>query len=489
MKKHTLIFLAIVILGSALRIVLIRQNDLFVDEVYYWRVSQMNSWKNLLLITHWIKDHGILYYIWLKALSFFVHDIPTLRYSNIFLYVVSSACFYGFFKKKYGITALFGVALLSFHRYFIYLSSTLSPYNLVACLAIISVCGFYYLKDKRHVPWWIFLLAVLSTAGALYTDYSFFFMLPFYIFYLLYIISSHVGYAEKRPLLKVYSFIVILILPGIIQFMGNLHSIQDLFANRYFEHSPFSFLYSMGGILFLRVAPFFGITFMIVPIILSISSKDRRGVALTLSHICSILMIFVSQRFFFPLFAERYLWAPYFLYILSITILLHRRTVGGVLLFAFFVMSGIVNYLVPTTDTFRVPGDISYEVKYSSLLLNNKNAKAKRIIVLDVTSASDVFTHYYFGSRYPTTDKYGEAVQQLKKKISIISPRTDENGGKLKKLLTDGQRSCILYYITDKKEDILQNIIIRQLRCETVYSLENMHGYVDSFELIYSKRP
>lgn len=490
MKRNTLVLLVILTLGSLLRILVIQNRDLFVDEVYYWRVSQMNSWKNLLFITHWIKDHGILYYVWLKALSLFVTDIPTLRYSNIILYIVSSVFFYRFFKKKYGFSALLGIALFSFHRYFVYLSSTLSPYNLVWCLAGISIGGFYFLRESKNKSFWSTLFfVVIVTVGAFYTDYSFFFTLPFYIsFFIAVMRDAEISHEKKRYILLLYGIIFVFILPGLIQLVSNLNLIQELFANRYFEHSLSRFIYITGGMLFLRVVPLLGVVLMVLPLPLVLFVKGMKDRFVVYSYIGGLCMIFISQRFFFPLFAERYMWGLYFFFIIFIMGLLKRRVAGGMLVGAIFIIGGIVNYSIPITNTFRVPGDISYEVKYSSLLLNKKNEAARRVIVLDSTSTSDVFTHYYFGSRYPRLDKHFDVVQTLKEKITIISPRADDNGRDLKKLLVVNQKPCILYYVTKKNENVLKNKTVRQLGCETIYSLNNVYGYVDSFEIIYPKK-
>lgn len=487
MKKNNLIFISILLLGALVRIFVMSNRDLFVDEVYYWRVSQMNSWRNLLLINHWIKDHGILYYLWLKVLAFFVVDIPTLRFSNIVLYVVSSMTFYGFFKDKHGWGALLGVALFSFHRYFIYLSSTLSPYNLALCLTIVSIAGLYSVSEKKP-SFWKMLMVTGATIGAFYTDYSFFFTLPFYVSFFLFVMGNATN-NQKRYIVMVYSIVFIFILPGFIQFINNRDAIQDLFANRYFEHSFLRFAYIMGGMLFFRAIPLLGGILMILPGIAILFSKERKD-PLVYAYIGSIYMIFISQRFFFPLFAERYMWFLYCLYILILMHMLKRKT-WGALMIALFILGGIVNYLVPQSHMFRAPGDISYEVKYSSLLLNEKNNDVEQLIVLDNTSTSDVLIHYYFGTRYPSSDKYSDSVNRIRKKVVILSPRIDSAESDLQKLIMDKEKSCILYHIAFKKgkrEDILRNTIVKRLGCDAIYSLDNAYGYVDSFQPIYSKK-
>lgn len=492
MKRNNLIFLFILLLGTLVRIFVMNNRDLFVDEVYYWRVSQMNSWKNLFLISHWIKDHGILYYLWLKVLAFLVVDIPTLRLSNIVLYVVSSMTFYGYFKDKHGWGALLGVALFSFHRYFVYLSSTLSPYNLALCLTMISVSGLYSLNEKK-APFWNMFLIIGATVGAFYTDYSFFFMLPFYASFFMFVMSN-TARSQKRYIVMVYGIVCVFILPGLIQFVSNMDAIRDLFANRYFEHSFLRFTYIMGGMLFLRAIPLLGSILMILPALIILFTQEKKD-PLIYAYIGGIGMIFVSQRFFFPLFAERYMWPLYYLYILILVHFLKGKTWGVVMMTTMttlFIIGGIVNYFVPQSHMFRAPGDISYEVKYSSLLINGKNNDVEQLIVLDNTSTSDVLIHYYFGMRYPSSDVYAESVKGLRKKIIILSPRIDSAHSDLQKLIKDKGKSCILYHIAfkkGKKEDVLKNTIVKQLGCEMVYNLDNTHGYVDSFKLIYSKKP
>lgn len=481
----------ILVLGSLFRIFIMRNRDLFVDEVYYWRVSQMNSWKNLLLIGHWIKDHGILYYVWLKSLAIFVTDIPTLRFSNILLYIISGGALYAFFKDRYGWGAIVGVALFSFHRYFVYLSSTLSPYNLALCLAIVSLCVLDHLKGlKRSVTWKEGVIMVFATVGAFYTDYSFFFALPFYgAFFVSAIRETRVGYEKKRHIIALYTIVFMGILPGLIQFIGNLNPIQDLFAGRYFEQSFSQFIYIMGGMMILRAVPLLGTVFMLVLVAVFLFLRGKKGDrVLFWSYTAGIFMVFVSQRFFFPLFAERYLWFLYFILILMMMYLVRSNTIQGVFLVGIFIVCGVINYPIPRTSTFRVPGDISYEVRYSSLLMNERNEKAEKVIVLDTTTATDVLMHYYFGQRYPDSDPYKERIELLKQKVVIVSPRSDDTGRILKKLLVDKRKSCILYYVTDTKENVLENLHVRQLGCNTVYQLNSANGYTDTFELLFSKK-
>lgn len=489
MKRKDLLFLLILLLGTLVRIVIMQNRDLFVDEVYYWRVAQMNSWKNLLFITHWIKDHGILYYLWIKALAYLVADIPTLRFSNIVLYVLTSGVIYGFLKDKYSWGAVVGVALFSFHRYFVYLSSTLSPYNLVVCLAAISLCGLYSLREsKRSMTWKEWMVIVLATVGAFYTDYSFFFTLPFYgVFFLSAMRDTQVGHNVKQRIMALYITIFLGILPGLIQFTRNLNQIQDLFAGRYFEQSFFQFTYIMGGMMFLRAIPLVGVIFMVVLVAYFFPRKG--DVVLFWSYITGIFMIFVSQRFFFPLFAERYLWFLYFVLLMMMVYLVRGKTVQGVFLVVVFAVGGMINYSIPRTATFRAPGDISYEVRYSSFLMNERNDKAEQVILLDTTTATDVFLHYYFGQRYPDSDPYREQVKRLKQKVVVISQRSDDTGVILKTLLSGKRKSCILYYVTDTKENVLQNRVVRQFGCGAVYQLNSSDGYKDTFELLFSKKP
>lgn len=488
MKKNNIIFFVIVVIGILLRLIVIQGRDLFIDEVYYWMVSNVNSWRDLIFINHWIKDHGILYYLWLKILIHIIPDIPTLRYSNIVLYIISSVFLYINMKGKSNTVALMSVALFSFHRYFIFLSSTLTPYNLVACLAIISISGILY-SGNKITRWMTIGSLACITAMAFYSDYSFYFALPFYIAFFIFKIGDNQTAREEKIAIGILYFLTFqLLIPGLIQFITNINSIERLFANRYFESSFVHYFYTLAGTIFFRAVPPIGIVGLIIPILLLIFSRERKNVVFIYSYIGSILLLFISQRYFFSLFAERYLWFLYLFYILLLTRMLEKRVYGAYYLVTVFIVCNVVNIIIPFTTSFRAPGDISYEVKYSSMLLNKANQDAKRIIVLDNTSASDVLTRYYFGSRYPSSDTYSKSIHKIKERVIILSSKTEDINVNLEKLIIENQKPCVLYYVTEKKERVAENSNVKRLGCETVYSLDNIYGYIDSFSLVYKKQ-
>jgi len=224
----------IIIFGLIIRIYLILERNIFTDEVFYIEVAIRNSIKDIIFINHWIKDHGILYYLFLKPFLFFTKTIEILRFSNIFLYILISIfiiyTFNKIFRKKYLTTAF--LFLYSFNHYFIYLNSWISPFNLVSFFAVVSIFSLIYFILKNNLDkefYFYYFLFIVSTILAFYSDYSFFYLAIFYFLILIYILFKLIikkgGIKKSYLILNSYLIILIFIIPGIFQFINNFERI------------------------------------------------------------------------------------------------------------------------------------------------------------------------------------------------------------------------------------------------------------------------
>src|ERR1035437_8682397 len=134
-----LFFLFITILGIIPRIILLFSYDIFTDEVFYTETARLTSFGNLLTHSFWIKDHGILYLLFLKIAQVFTTDIVYLRLSNLIIFIIINFTLFCFFKKiKTDITSLIPVALFSFLPYFMFINIYVTPYNFVILFSLLS---------------------------------------------------------------------------------------------------------------------------------------------------------------------------------------------------------------------------------------------------------------------------------------------------------------------------------------------------------------
>lgn len=406
----------IIIFGLIIRIYLILERNIFTDEVFYIEVAIRNSIKDIIFINHWIKDHGILYYLFLKPFLFFTKTIEILRFSNIFLYILISIfiiyTFNKIFRKKYLTTAF--LFLYSFNHYFIYLNSWISPFNLVSFFAVVSIFSLIYFILKNNLDkefYFYYFLFIVSTILAFYSDYSFFYLAIFYFLILIYILFKLIikkgGIKKSYLILNSYLIILIFIIPGIFQFINNFERIIYLFRNIKYETSGFfSFLNHLLQIIFFRKDNYFSLIFFLILIFLNILLNLKNKIAnrflyvnnlVLFSLIGTIFLLFFTNKFFLTLMIERSFW-PFYLFVIilsAFTIYFLSESkfklikILGALLSIFFVFG-----LFTETNTSFIPSSIKEEINYKKLINSQKNTGI--IVLIDELYFYYPISNYYF---------------------------------------------------------------------------------------------
>jgi len=405
----------IIFFGFLIRIYLILERNIFTDEVFYTEVALKNNIKDIIFINHWIKDHGVLYYIFLKIFLFFTKKVEIIRFSNIFLYILLSIfviyTFNKIFKKKYLTTAF--LFIYSFNHYFVYLNSWVSPFNLVSFFSIISILSLMYILFKNNLNKEFcsyYFLFISSTILAFYSDYSFFYLIIFYFLTSVYYIFKLI---KNKEIEKIYIFlnscllILIFITPGIFQFYYNFDKIKYLFGNLNYEYKNFFALINhLNQIFFFRKDNLFSLSFFVLLIFFNIkiifkNKKDRLIITtikiILLSILGKILTIFIVSKNFFNLVNERSFWPIYLFFILNTTFnsyalfkskIIFNKIVGKILLI--ILLFG----LFTKSNLYYIPANIKEEMPYKNFINNQKNTDV--IILVDKLYYYYPITNYYY---------------------------------------------------------------------------------------------
>lgn len=323
-----LFFALIILCGVLFRLYFIFSRDIFTDEVFYTNVALSNSFLSILTSSHWIKDHGVLFLLILKMLTYLSKDIVILRLFNLIPYIASSAIFFDFFKKlKTGYLSLISVFVYSFLSYFVYLSATVSPFNLVSfltLLALVSLIRCIFLKKT----WKQLFLFILLSIMTFYADFS-----SIYFFITL-IIGLFLIYLKKKEdfihILISYLIILIGVLPGIFYVINTFGKITLLNPDRSLVNIGFfRFLTVFSDIVLLRnnnqlsLILILILFFVLIIYFLKSSQKSINFISklFLASFLLNTVFLFVFNKHFFSIFIERSFWYFYLTEVFILTLI------------------------------------------------------------------------------------------------------------------------------------------------------------------------
>ena len=440
MKKigidYHLLFM-IVGIGLILRLYFILTKNIFHDELAYFNIARLTSIKDILFINHWIKDHGIVYYLFLKPFILLTNDLVYLRLTNIILYLISAYLIFIVFKKlNHVLLGLLIVFLYSFHRYFIYLNVQISPFNLVLFFSILSILALYYLisnKDKKPSSPGL-ILFISSTILGFYSDYSFFYMGWFYLLVLIWVIITKQQIFFS--LIISYLLVLVFIIPGIFQFISNFSQITFLFENTYQVQSLnfVNFIKQLAKTLVLRINPTISVIFLGCLFYLFIAVKKVSNLktlvllvnVLILSLLMNAVLLYIFSQHLFTLFIERSFWFFNF----SLIILVSMSTYAfskynkfiSIIIFIVFSFFGLLNYFFSGNTV----SDVSFEIKYNTFFekLINEKKPINTVLLVDRKYTFTVLTGYYFSTIYPRSDKYYDQINVIRSNLMTIERYT-----------------------------------------------------------------
>lgn len=486
----------IVLVGFLIRFYIILRRDIFTDEVFYLETSINKSFWDLITINHWIKDHGILYFLLLKIGSYFSYNIIHLRTFNLFFYIVSAVflikLFYALDLKKYTYIPLL---IFSFSRYFVYISTLLVPYNLVYTLFIISVFFSCKLinKDNKKVEGLNLSLILLFSALSFYSDYSSVYNFIYILFVVFQVLKKQIyRYTDKILLFG------LILLPGVLQIFGNWKKISDLFgyerqlmysANQISIH--FQDLLRTNLFRIDLVSSYLALLLLLFLVFLVIKYKNalNHRHAYLFFAICayslfaSILLLLLITRFLLPVMIERTYWFFYliqiFLYALLVIffIKLNSRIYIGILIF--FVVMFTLQYLYPSTHNFYVNGDVGQgEVHYTTLigeLAAKKTNSKESVIFYDRHTTYIPLKNYYF-SFYPKTAKHYNNIVQVRSKYDMQFINHDEEFYRLLSQYEAKKKNYIVVMFDFEVSNIRRLLSKFNLRFGTIYFQQSVYG-------------
>lgn len=404
-----LTFLLITILGLILRVYFIFNFGVFVDEVFYAEAARINSFSALLIHSFWIKDHGILYLLWLKILQFSITDIISIRLFNILSYLLISFSLFSFFKKiRNDLTSLIPTALFSFFPYFVYTNIYVSVYNFVILFSVLAFIFLsnYVLYDKKNNLLNLFLFEIFLTL-AFYSDYA-----SIYLYLSLADILLFTHLFKKDKFIYIFLALLLninLILPGLGPFFNNLTAVQGLSSLCCSADSQFSvffpdFLYYVffrtNFILSLVILLFMTVS------LLTFYFKSKNEIVKYLAlytgvgFLTGFTFLYFVNRYFLPLLVERTLFIFNFLIILFVYCLflftwkLKKTHILLILILISliawrFSQNSIVNGSLPEMN-------IHYKDLIGELVKNEDMKSVDEIIFFDKGYAYYPLEKYYF---------------------------------------------------------------------------------------------
>ena len=473
-KNLISLFVLILSLGLILRLLIILTQEVFIDEIFYTETSRVYTFASLIASNNPIKDHGILYLVFLKFLQLITLNISYLRLPNLILYILTSFSLFFFFGKlSKGIVALVPVFLLSFLPYFIYLNSYVSPYNFVvffSILAFISISNFIlYSKTKRNKIVNTVFFLIFSTL-AFYSDYS---VIYFYLS-LIPIIFLTLKWNEKQAENIVFIGFVnlILISPGLYQLANNFHYFFSLNNQEtYADQNLKVFIYKFVNIVFSNLGNNISflvfVFFLVLLILIWLRSKEKNltylSYMVTSSFFIDIFFLYLFNKSFFFIFTERIFWYFYFL------ILIGLYLIGNVLykykrVFIFFLIGLIILMYFKysqSLDNNPISGTIIHnEVLVKRLVNNNQYLGKGLIIYYDKTYNYQVLSNYYFRGFSPFEDNALTKVNEfLKDKKTYIISNSKEI-----KYININQGDILIFIVDDFNGDKISGAINDEIK-------------------------
>lgn len=411
-NKTIIAFLFIVILGLILRLCYIFNLGVFTDEVFYTEAARLNSFSALFNHSFWIKDHGILYLLFLKIVQFITTDIIFLRLTNVFIYLLISFSLFLFFKKiRNGLTSLIPVALFSFIPYFVFTNIYVSVYNFVILFTVLSfICVSRFILFKERNSWIYLFSFIIFLTLAFYSDYS-----STYLYLSLIGILIFTYFFKKEKFIFIFPAVflnVILILPGVWQFLTNIYAVNNLNVSCCVADSEF-FLFFPNFLraIFFRtdfVFSLFILIFIIVSLFLIFLKNKNEAIKYLITYtgfgfLTSFIYLYFVNRFFLMIFVERTFFIFNFFLILSLySLFFFKFKFKKIHIFlTIFLFSFVVFGFIKISANIDIAGNIpALNISYTDLireLIQKDNIKnVDEIIFFDKGYNFYVFQKYYF---------------------------------------------------------------------------------------------
>lgn len=410
MKKNRLLVL-ILFVGVVIRAYLAITRNVFTDEVFYYTVARNHNLWDFILIDHWIKDHAILHFIWLKGGLLLTTRIAYLRLLNLVFYIGSALALFQTFKLlKFGKWSLLPVLFFTIHGHFIYVSSMILPYSIVIFFALLSV--WFSIKITIGEPnpsWFDYAFFIIFTTLASYSDYSFLSMFIFY--FQLFLIAAIFKRQRFLGLLVASCIALILILPGMSQLFHNYDAITQLNTTIGRNENLLLSFYRFCDMTVLHTNSLFSLIFFLFYLALifietililrnkdGFISRDKRTffVLVSAAYYKSVLLFLLINQYIFTIFVERASWFfPLFSLVMICTLIYFYYERKN----KFYIVILLLFLLTRASNMTFTPGGITYEVSYRSFLreyvTNSKTQDDRYLFLVDDEYKLFPLRYYY----------------------------------------------------------------------------------------------
>lgn len=437
MKNKKLVFWLFILIslsGLLLRLYFILTKNLFIDEVMYSEIPLKYHIIDIIKANHRIKDNGFLYYFYLKLFLLFTNNLHLLRLSNIPLYIISTYYIYRLFTfLKFKYLSLIPIFIYVFLTYFVYMNTMISTYNLTIFIAVITT---YYLfqislnNRKNNLSSYIFLL--ISLVAGFYTNYSFIYMIFLLIPLLVYIFVKN----KKKilPVLIIFIFALILIVPGLILIIKNYQSVISInIPDAYKELRPYYFFCNLTDTIFLRKGHSLSMIILGLLVLYRVFWLFKKryfnniSVMIITSLLLSFVFIYFVNNYISLIFFERAFWFIYLMIIFFITDLLKllwqqkKRVITALLTIMLIV--GIIFRFNNQYYQILLPGNVNdftdYQQLIMSLLSERTKLNTKNLVLIDNDYKFYPILKYYLSDLYKNKGDFFNSIREYRKKVNI----------------------------------------------------------------------
>jgi len=495
--KKTLIFFGLFLafaVGVYLRFYMLFNKALWADEAFYFTIAKTKSIFDIIFTKHQIEDNPPLFFLFVKAWSFFSNKIFWLRLPGIISFAFSFFLLARLLRKLDKLSLVFILILFSISTYFVHVNHWLSPYNFTLVFSLIELNLIHDLfKGKiRETPFILFFsffnFLLINTH---YSSLYFFLSYPFFLIYFFFF--------KKREVFETFLFAL---LTSFILFLPTLHLIfvnkariyelqqQDL-GGVWFLSLKDAFLYFLDR-SFLRIRSLIMTTKIVFLIFTAFVLLVISKVKVNRFYFLSFLFLFLPALTFLFAFhqkasaimGERPLWVLHIASYLGLALLLSAlKKVNWVLhlLFAFLLI------FITTTAFLREKGsdnrysgagqvslDQFLQEDYDRFILDlaEETKKGERTIVYYGDDMKDAFQDYIFLNYYL---QYDERLKEVEEKESFLAKETteiEENINKDEKLL------IVNFYRKRRVERFfLEKLIVEKYNVRVI----DYWPYVDNF--------
>ncbi|MGB9883251.1 MAG: hypothetical protein ACPLRN_01920 [Microgenomates group bacterium] len=290
------------------------------------------------------------------------------------------------------------------------MNSMISPFNLVSFLSLISILSLIYISTylhERKIHIFYYVLFILSTILAFYSDYSFFFTIPLY--FLLILNTLKKSNFKNLPLFICLEIILIFVIPGFYQFINNTNKIKQLFPIAYKDLGLVNFINIISNYLFLRQDEFFLSSLIMLIIIFTphiFLKKDyilkNFYFYLLIALIINFFIQFFISKYMFSLIIERSFWFLNFIIVLLISINVYILIKENNYFLKLISIALLLLPLFSNINKNKIWIGIKEEINYKQIKELNENKKIF-FIIIDNEYGFYPITNYYLSKNFTNT--------------------------------------------------------------------------------------